>query len=181
MCFFFLSDCFLSFVFCLFFSLSKMSSQRKGVRSLETATESRRKRELATVAIRKQKREEQLLKRRHLACMSPAQASPVTGGNNTDPLTAIVQMFKIAETPQDLVSAHEALVCGFSFKVPFLGGMTSFIVSNTQNRVLPEAVKSLSSPDRAVQLRALVFLRQLLSIGLHTPCFPLHQCDALDK
>ena len=97
-------------------------SSRRNVRELFNPDTFRAKRTEETVSIRKQKREEQLLKRRHLACMSPAQASPVTGGNNTDPLTAIVQMFKSAETPQDLVSAHEALVCGFSLKCPFLEG-----------------------------------------------------------
>lgn len=83
------------------------------MRSLETATDTRRKRELATVAIRKQKREELLLKRRHLACMASGQpaALPSVAGSNTDVLTGIVQLFKSAETPQALATAHEALVC----------------------------------------------------------------------
>ena len=92
-----------------------MNSERKGVRALETATESRRKRELATVAIRKQKREESLLKRRHLACMASGQPAPVPSapGSSADVLTSIVQLFKSAETPQALAAAHEALVCPF--------------------------------------------------------------------
>lgn len=93
-----------------------MNSERKGVRALETATESRRKRELATVAIRKQKREESLLKRRHLACMASGQPAPVPSapGSSADVLTGIVQLFKSAETPQALAAAHEALVCRFT-------------------------------------------------------------------
>ena len=103
---------------------------RRGVMSVTSAEDTRKKRELATISIRKQKREEAFLKRRHIVSSSAPAASPAgqTGGAGNMPsvaaegsasaadprasaIASLLNLFKSVSTPEELSMATAALVC----------------------------------------------------------------------
>ena len=88
---------------------------RTPVQSMGTAEECRRKRELVTLSIRKQKREE-MRKRRFHAAAAPAvpllqQQQETPKQVAASPAAALVSLFERATTPVELAVATEQLVC----------------------------------------------------------------------
>ena len=97
--------------------------QRKGVMSLTSAAETTKKRELMTIAIRKQKREEAFLKRRHVALAAGSPGSSQTASPSAAPQTStpsdpvaativsLLDALKRASSQEELAAASQAVVC----------------------------------------------------------------------
>ena len=127
-------------------------SSRRGVRSIFDPESFRKKREDDTISIRKQKREEQNLKRRMLMASSGAAGDATTPAQMaSQPLAAPV--VTPGATPGAAATTQPVLA-----KMPVPG---SDRFTNPA-----ELLQALQSPDVTLHLQAATHIRRILSIGL---------------
>lgn len=136
-------------------------SSRRGVRSIFDPESFRKKREDDTISIRKQKREEQNLKRRMLMASSGAAGDATTPAQMaSQPLAAPV--VTPGATPGAAATTQPVLA-----KMPVPG---SDRFTNPA-----ELLQALQSPDVTLHLQAATHIRRILSIGLLLLLFFSHK------